>query len=422
MSDQTLLFYRAGVALAIGLLIGLQREYAHRGKEEELYAGIRTFAMLTLTGFAGALLADYFHAPVLLGTLLLLLGGLVVLAYFFEAKRAYYGVTTEVTAILAPVVGALCYVGYVGFAVALGVVATTLLTFKVQMHGLAERLSREDIYATIKFAIVSAVVLPVLPNEPLGPPPLDVLKPYNIWLMVVLISGLSFAGYLAIKFAGPRRGVGLTGLLGGLASSTAVTFSFARQSRRVERLGDAFALGIIVAWTIMFARILIIVAAVNERLVSYLLFPLGAAMIGGFLYSIWLYMQRGVETLEDNQSTFTNPFELGPAIKFGLFYALILLVSRSAQMYFGDVGVYASSIFAGLADVDAISLSMAQLHEQGALDAETAAHAVVIAAVTNTLVKGGIAFLLGSAHLRRAVVPGMLLMLAGALGVMWLGM
>ncbi len=416
MSEQTYLFYRAGVALAIGLLIGLQREYAHRGKEEELYAGVRTFAMLTLGGFVAALLSDvYGHFTILVG-FLLAAGALIVLAYFFEAKRTFYGITTEVTALFSVLIGALCYAGYLGFAVALGVVATALLTFKVQMHGLARHLSREDIYATLKFAIVSAVVLPVLPNTSLGPPPLDVLNPYKIWLMVVLISGISYTGYLAIKLVGPRRGVGLTGILGGLSSSTAVTFSFSRQSRQATWLSDAFALGTILAWTIMFARIVVILAAADPSLIVPLLRPVGAAVVTGGLYSLWLYVGHRIEDTGEDQSAFTNPFELAPAIKFGVFYALILLVSRGAQMYFGDVGIYISSIFAGLADVDAISLSMAQLHREAAVSTEVAVRAIVLAMVTNTLVKGGIAFVLGSSRLRRAIVPGLVLMLVTVLG------
>ena len=418
--DDRILFYRVAVAVGIGLLIGLQREYAHRGQSAELYAGIRTFALVSVTGFAAALLSDYFNAPWLWGVAFLGVGALVVLAYFFEAKRTFYGITTEVTVLLTAVIGALCYAGYIRFAVAIGVVATTLLTFKVQMHGLTERLSREDIYATVKFAIISAVILPVLPDEALGPPPLDVLNPYKIWLMVVLISGLSFAGYIAIKFIGPNRGVGLTGILGGLASSTAVTFSFARQSRRFEWLSHAFALGIIWAWSIMFGRVLVIVAAVDVTLVKPLAWSMGLGMAAGLFYGLWLYVTQRITRPEEASEQISNPFEIGTALKFGLFYAAILLLSRIAQMYLGETGIYASSIFAGLADVDAISLSMAQLHLQQTISAEVAVRAIVLATVTNTLVKGIIAYSLGSPRLRKVVLPGMAVMLLAALLPMWL--
>jgi uncharacterized membrane protein (DUF4010 family) len=281
------------------------------------------------------------------------------------------------------------------------------------------RITREDIYATLKFAVITAIVLPVLPNRTFGPPPLDVLNPYKIWLMVVFISGISFLGYVLVKVVGSRQGIGLTGLLGGLVSSTAVTLSFAQRSQRESELAKPFALAITVAWTVMFSRVLVEVAALNAALLRVLWVPMAASAAAGLLYCVYLYFAQRTE--EEGEVAFSNPFELGPAVKFGLLYAVILLISKAAQMYLGNTGVYLSSIVAGLADVDAITLSMAELSGvAGGLDLSTAARAIVLAAMSNTAVKGGIVLTGGSLALRRALLPAFGMMLVTGIGLAFL--
>jgi len=281
------------------------------------------------------------------------------------------------------------------------------------------RITREDVYATLKFAVITAIVLPVLPNQSFGPPPLDVLNPYKIWLMVVFISGISFLGYVLVKVVGSRQGIGLTGLLGGMVSSTAVTLSFSQRSQRETELARPFALAIVVAWTVMFSRVVIEVAALNVALLRILWLPMAAAMAVGLAYGVYLYFVQ--RTDEEGDVAFANPFELGPAVKFGLLYAVILLVSKAAQMYLGNTGVYLSSVVAGLADVDAITLSMAELSRAaGGVDLTTASRAIVLAAMSNTVVKGGIVLTSGSPALRRALWPGFVLMLATGMGTAFL--
>jgi uncharacterized membrane protein (DUF4010 family) len=245
--------------------------------------------------------------------------------------------------------------------------------------------------------------------------PFDVLNPYKIWLMVVLISGLGFLGYLLIKIVGPRQGIGLTGLLGGLVSSTAVTLTFSQRSQNSDHLAKPFALAITIGWTVMFARVLVEVGATNLPLLSSVWLPIVAAGVVGLSYGIYLYFAPRPD--EPEEVSFSNPFELRPAITFGLLYGVILLVARAAQYYFGDTGVYVSSIASGLADVDAITLSMAELSNQGALDLVTAARAIVLATMSNTVVKGGIVLSSGTRALRRAIAPGFALMLLTGLGL-----
>lgn len=413
---QHTLFYRFGVALFIGLLIGLQREYSYdeTGKpDEKTFAGVRTFALMGLAGCSAAFLADLLTSPWVFVVIILVLGTLMAVAYFITASGGRIGMTTEVAAVLTLLSGALCYWDELALAVALGVVTTALLSFKIELHGFVERLTREDIVAALKFALITAIVLPILPHEPLGPPPFDVLNPYKVWLMVVLISGISFMGYVLFKLVGGRRGIGLTGLLGGLASSTATTLSFAQRSQKDRQLAKPFALAIILAWTVMFGRVLVEVWVVNRVLLEELWLPIVLAAGAGLAYAVYLYLAPHADD-EDDVSV-VNPFELRPAITFGLLYAVILVAARAAQLYLGDAGIYFSSILSGLADVDAITLSMAELSRNEDLELSTAARAIVLATMSNTLVKGGIVLTSGSSSIRRAILPGFLLILATGL-------
>ncbi len=406
------LFYRFGVAVFVGLLIGLQREYSYDEEEKpskRTFAGVRTFTLMSLLGCTGAYLAELFRSPWIFVGVLIAVGSLITVAYYASAKRGQMGLTTEVSAILSILTGALAFWDEMALVVALGVVTTALLSFKGELHRFAERLNREDVLATLKFAIITAIVLPVLPDQSFWPVPFDVLNPYKIWLMVVLISGISFLGYVLVKVVGSRRGVGLTGFLGGLVSSTAVTLSFSQRSQKNAQLAKPFALAITIAWLVMFIRILIVVGALNIPLLSVVWLPITAAGVAALVYGAYLYLAPRLD--DDEDVTVTNPFELGPAITFGLLYGVILLVSRAAQLYFGDTGVYLSSILSGLADVDAITLSMSELSNTGAVTMETAARAITLAAMSNTVVKGGIVISGGSAALRRAFLPGFLLIL-----------
>jgi uncharacterized membrane protein (DUF4010 family) len=416
---QTDLFYRFGVALAIGFLVGLQREYAHGGPGREIFAGERTCALMGLVGCAAAMAADVLASPWPFVGVLLVMGALITVAYRVAASRGSVGLTTEAAVLLTIIAGALCYWGHLALAVAIGVATTVLLSLKLEMDRFVQRITREDVVATLKFAVITAIVLPVLPNRTFGLPPLDVLNPHKIWLMVVFISGISFLGYVLVKLVGPRHGIGLTGLLGGLVSSTAVTLSFAQRSQRETELARPFALAITVAWTVMFSRVVVEVAALNVALLRVLWVPMAAAAAAGLAYGVYLYFSQ--RTDEEGEVVVSNPFELGPAVKFGLLYAVILLVSKAAQMYLGNTGVYLSSVLAGLADVDAITLSMAELSRAGGgVDLITAQRAIVLAAMSNTAVKGGIVVTGGTPALRRALLPGFALMLVTGISAAFL--
>jgi len=408
------LFFRFGVALAVGFLVGLQREYARATRDTEIPAGERTLALMGLGGCAAAMAADAMSAPWLFALLVLPFWGLVVAAYLVNARAGHTGLTSETAAVIVTLTGALCYWDHVPLAVALGVATTVLLSIKVELESFVRRVTRQDLYATLKFAVITAIVLPVLPNQAYGPSPVDVLNPYKIWLMVILISAISFCGYVLVKVVGSERGIGLTGLLGGLVSSTAVTLSFSQRSRQEGGLARSFALAIIISWTIMFARVGVEVAVVNASLLAALWMPLVAGTVAGLGYCIYLHYTSGHA---EAAVEVTNPFELGPAVKFGLLYGVVLVVAKAARVYFGDTGLYLSSIASGVADVDAITLSVAELARTGEVASGTGARAIILAAVSNSLVKGGIVLATGAASLRRVVAPGLALILVAALGV-----
>ncbi len=419
---QHTLFYRFGVALIIGILIGLQREYSYDVEsqpDEKSFAGVRTFALLGVAGAMAAFLAELMASAWIFIGIVGIFGVLIAVSYANSSRRGAIGMTTEVAAITVMLIGALAYWDQMAIATAVSVVMMALLSLKRELHRFAERIAREDWLATIKFAIITAIILPVLPNQSFWAAPFDVLNPYKIWLMVVLISAISFLGYVLVKIVGSRRGVGITGLMGGLVSSTAVTLSFSQRSQNNDSMAKPFALAITIAWTVMFARVLVVVGALNLALLRVVWLPITAAGLAGLAYGIYLYFAP--HEIDDGETVaVSNPFELAPAITFGLLYGLILLISRAAQLYFGNTGIYLSSILSGLADVDAITLSMSELSNSGSLAYGVAARAIVLATMSNTVVKGSIVLTSGSKALRRAFLPGFMLILVTGVGLSFL--
>lgn len=420
--DYIEIFYRFGVALLIGLLVGLQREYAHLQlqHEEKSFGGSRTFALLALSGCTAAFLSEQMDSTLVFVVIAAIIGGLIMIAYVATVREGKIGMTTEAAAVTTMLAGAICFWGELALAAALGVTMTVLLELKLQTKTLARNITQSDVYATLTFAVITLVILPVLPSRSFGPPPFDILVPYNIWLMVVFISGISFLGYLLIKIVGARRGVGLTGLLGGLASSTAVTLSFAQRSRDIKGLERPFAMAILLAWSVMFVRVMIEVVVINPPLFRIVWLPISAALAVSTIYCFYLYRIQ-TSGKQDEQDKFKNPFELGPALTFGLIYAVILLAANTAKLYFGSTGIYLSSVVSGLADVDAITLSLAELSQDPEeLDLNTAARGIVLAAVSNTLVKGGIVLGMGSMMLRKVIMPGLIAIIATAIAVVFI--
>jgi uncharacterized membrane protein (DUF4010 family) len=392
---------RFGAALALGVLLGLERE---RTKTQTTFAGVRTLGLLALAGGIAAYVDGTLARPWLALGVFAAVAALVVTSYAMTAREGEFGITTELSAMLAFLIGFLCVFGEVGLAAGLAVASGAILALKDSLHRLSHRIEPADVEATLKFAIVSLIVLPLVPDRNFGPPPLDVINPYKIWLMVVLISGLDFASYLLTKIVGAEHGIGLTGLLGGLVSSTAVTLGFAQRSRQHADQSPALALGILVAWTVMFARVVALVAAIDRALLPRVAGAMAAFGVPSLAVCALLWRrQRSVQTTAQVKAG-ENPFELGQAIRFGLIFAVVTFGAKAARVYLGETGLYLAGAIAGLTDVDAIALSMAQLARADPESLEPAAVTIVLAVLSNTLFKTGMVATLGAPPLRRLIL------------------
>jgi uncharacterized membrane protein (DUF4010 family) len=399
------------VAALVGFLIGLERE-RKRERAASLFAGVRTFTLISLFGALCALLVDPIGIwPLVTG--FVALSGLIALGYWRESRGEKIGGTTEVAALVAFLLGVLAGQGEQVGALAGAVIVTGVLSLRRELHGLAGELTQEDLLAVVRFAAVSLVVLPLVPNEPMGP--WDVWNPRTIWLLVVLISGVSFVGYVAVKLAGPKRGINVSGLLGGLASSTATTVSFAERGRETPELGSSLALGTLAATAVAAPRLLVLLAVVGPSLVPYAAVPLGALFVAATVAGAL------VATRTDDQASgvnLANPFDLRPALQFGLLFAAVLLILRAARETLGDPGVLFASALGGVTQLDAITLSLAD-QAAGGLDPVLAGRALGFAVAANSVFKAVLALFVGGARYARLVAPFVVLAGAAAAAAGW---
>ena len=405
---------RIAVAFAIGLLIGVERGWRDRDfAEGTRVAGVRTFALIALLGALWGLLAEE------LGTLLLATGfiafaALVIVAHTLDVRRDQdYGITTAVAALITFTLGATAARGHLTLAAIAGVTTAVMLSLKPVLHHWLKTLQEQELSAAFKLLLISVVMLPVLPNEGYGP--WQALNPREIWWFVVLIASISFAGYFVIKLAGVRIGVALTGLLGGLVSSTMVTLNFARLAHKHPMAGPLLIGGIVMAAGTMFPRILLEVAVVNAALLPLLAAPLLLMTITCYL-AIPLLLRRTANSTIEVRIPLTNPFELLPALKFATLLVAIMLIARWMESWFGNSGIYVVAAIAGTNDVDAITLTLSR-QSHNALAPHVAASAIVLAAMVNTLVKGGLAL-----YLARGVARPVIAIFATAIGMGLLGL
>lgn len=411
----TLLILKLVIALAIGALVGLERE--RKSKETE-FAGIRTFIFIALLGILSAYLSEiftYFYLIAFAGLSLL-----VGLSYWVSTRdNGDVGLTTEVTALLTFSLGLMCYWddGY-KLAPILAILITTLLALKPVLHKIAQKISQKEMTDTLKFLIIAFVILPLLPNQTMGP--WEVFNPYQIWLMVVFISGISYAGYILMKIVGPERGLGLTGVVGGLVSSTAVVTAMAARVRESDALMKAAVFAAVVASSMMFLRIFFEVLVINSSLAPLLAAPMIVMGVLGILLGIAVWKSSAIKEM-DSEIKLKNPFSLKPALIFGALFIVILFISKLASIYLGSRGVYLASIISGVADVDAITISMALLAQDNVLSSTTAVTAITLASISNTLVKFGIALFLGTRNFGKNLgVLFAIIILAGLLAVFFI--
>jgi uncharacterized membrane protein (DUF4010 family) len=410
------------IALLIGALVGVEREKHKAASQGLTFGGLRTFILFAEAGAVAAWLSVERDMPSLFVATVVAVAAVVTIAYVLEsrinANPDALGLTTELAAITVCLLGGAVMYGHAEIAVGLAIATSAVLAFKQPLHQLVEKLGMDDIYAALKLLIATFIVLPVLPSEAIDP--WGALNPYQLWLLVILVSSLSLVGYVAVRWLGSAPGALVTGLTGGLVSSTAVSLAFARDSRanRHVHAGDSLAAGILLAWVMMFVRIGFAVTVVNSALLAPLSIPFGvmtvvAAVAAGFFYLRGARTHR-VAAADTTEVPLRNPFSLWEAIKFCALFAVVLLLVKLTQTNFEAHGLYLVAALAGLTDVDAITLSMAGYAQQSG-DAATAVGAIVIAALTNTLVKCGFVVVLGSGELRSRVLPATAAMIAAGL-------
>jgi uncharacterized membrane protein (DUF4010 family) len=386
------------VSAAIGLLVGLERERKPSAK-----AGVRTFTLIALLGTLAALLDEATGSEWALAAGAVCVTATLVAAYLHdrETVRDDSGTTTVVAALAVFFLGAMNYHGYRLPAVALGVAITVLLYFKAEIEGFSHKLTGQDVRSMLQFAVLTAVILPLLPDRAFGP--YGVLNPFQIWLMVVLVAGVSLSGYVAWRLTLGRHGLLLTGVLGGLVSSTATTLGYARQVAAGSQTLPAAVLVILLANATMLARVLFLVGVVAPDALPRALVLLVPALLVALAGVAWRW--KAVDTAPANgEEAFRNPTQLGTALGFGAAYALVLLFSAWANDVLGASGVLALAAASGLTDVDAITLSSMQMLNRDALSGEVALTAVAVAVASNLVFKTVTASAAGGPVLRGPVV------------------
>ena len=403
-------FQQLGIALGLGLLVGLQRE-----RTDSRLAGVRTFPLVTVLGTLCGQLSDSSGGWVI-GFGLVALSGVIVVGNLREPKTAerHPGLTSEIAMLVMFLVGAYLSSGHEAAAVAVGGGVAVLLHLKPQMHAAASKIGERDFKAIMQFVLISLVILPVLPNRFFGP--YGVLNPHQIWWMVVLIVGISLGGYIVYKLFGEKAGTLVGGILGGLISSTATTVSYARRSRQPESSAGLAAVVIMVASTVVFLRVLILINVAAPEFLKAAGPPFAIMLAAGALLSagLWLLNRKEHSRMPEQE----NPTELKTALLFGLLYAIVLIAAAAAKDYFGERGLYLVSVASGLADMDAITLSISQLVRSGNLEGQTGWRLILVAAMSNLVFKSLVVAFLGEFKLFKRVAA--LFLLAFGVGVLLL--
>ncbi len=392
-----------GIALGLGLLAGLQREHA-----DSRVAGIRTFTLIALFGAIAGMVAEHYGNVLIIGIGLFCLTMMLFVANYMKTRseKVDIGQTTEVAALLMFLLSAYVIVGSKAIAVVVGGMVAVLLYLKKSLADFTERLGENDVKAIFQFAAISLIILPILPDTEFGP--YEVLNPREIWLMVVLIVGLGVGGYFAYKWLGKSVGTVMSGILGGLISSTATTLTYSKRSKESPDASRLAAFIIMTASTVSFLRVIIEVAIVSPNHLKTIAPPLITMTVLMALISAGLYFFKK-ENDKGEIPEPDNPAQLKSALFFGLLYAVIIFAVAVVKDYFGSGGLYAVSILSGLTDMDAITLSLANTINGGGLDAAEGWRLILTAALSNLVFKGGMALFIGDVQLKK--------WLAGAFGI-----
>ena len=406
------------VAALAGLAVGTEREWSgHASGPDARFAGVRTFLLLGLLGGMAGWFA--LEGMQILSLALLLAGGaLTVIAYSIAARRTPHSIdgTTEVAALLVLAIGTTAGLGYMSIASGVAAVIVLALAEKTRIHSLLAKMDEVELRAALQFAAMALVILPLLPQGPFGP--WGGIRPRGLWMIVVIFSGINFLGYLARRGVGAERGYGVTGLIGGVISSTVVTLNFSRASRTDARLGGSRAIGVVGACTVLLPRIAITSVVLNPPVGRALLpYLLPGFVAGAIIVAIALRRPAGAPSPPDEER---NPLRLGSAIQMALLFQVALTASTIAAQYWGSRGVISSAVVLGLTDMDALTVAMNHLASSPDTVA-LAAKAIAIGVLTNTVFKAGVATVIGTGRFRWLALAGLGVLASAAVLGLWIG-
>lgn len=389
------------VALGIGLIVGMQREFESvSGKEH--FAGMRGFAIMSILGCVITFLAEELNINIILVVAPAIFLFISVFHYS-KIQKENFGIVTELSLALVFFLGVLSGLHYIREAVAVAVIASALLTLKSKFRETLSRITQDELFAFIKFIILSFLILPILPDKNYGPG--AIINPQSIGFIIVVVSSLSFIGYFIIKFFGAEKGILFTAFFGGTFSSTAVTWVFSVRSEENESFSIQYAIGIIIACAVMLTRVLVVAALFNTAVFTWLLIPCGLMVLSSSAFAYFLKRKCKLPATSE-PIQLGNPLDISNALLFGIQYVVITLFVYFAKIYLGTKGLLITGFISGLADVDAINISMSKL-SLTQIDPSMAAIVILLAIVSNTIFKMGQAYLKGSKMLRKQVMIGL---------------
>ena len=396
------------VSVGIGAVIGLEREYASMSEKVPHFAGIRTFIFVVMLGFVGGMMYFLF-SPVIYITIILSVVILTGLSYYITATRGDIGATTEFSIIISFFLGTLVLMGKLDISLATMVVVVVLLKAKLQLRSIVGKITAEELYDFIRYVVIALLIFPFLPDQNYGP--YDALNPREIGWVIILTSGLGFIGYILMKFLGAGRGILLSGVIGGLVSSTAVTWVFAKKSKDNAAISRSCATAIMAASSIMVLRVFVWTYIFNRPLFNDIFLHIALVFLAGLGIAVYFYMKNEKKDHTGEAIRQGKPLDLPGALVFGLIYIVILIVVNYANRQMGNEGLMISSAIAGLSDVDAITITISKLAAEVGSFA-IFENSILIAIISNTLVKMGIAFWAGSKELRKFLYIGYGVMIA----------
>ncbi|MDD3721470.1 MAG: DUF4010 domain-containing protein [Lutibacter sp.] len=407
------------VATGIGFVLGLEREFSQHSKNSDIFAGLRTFMIVALFGFLAAYLGITF-------TYLIFITGffsVVIIAsisYWVSSNKGDIGSTTEFAIILTFLLGGLVLVGNINLSLALTVIILVLLSLKLTFRTIIGQLTQKELYAFVRFVVLALLILPFLPDNYFGP--YNIINSREVGWIIVLVTGIDFVGYILMKFLGTEKGILLTSILGGLVSSTLVTFTFSKKSKETPQLSQNYAVGIFAAATVMVIRILLLVFIFNKAMLVQLIIPLLILLLTAFGVALYFYKSKYGKPALIDEIALGDPLNIKNAVFFGIFYLGILLLVNYANQTYGTKGIYVSSAISALADINAISISVSKLGGT-TMNILFAQNAILIAALSNTVVKIGIAIFTGSRQLKKYVLVGYgFIFIAGVIGFLVLNL